>query len=285
MGRKSRLKKERRKQKNAAPATPSVSDESEPELTAAGDLRLIEPHVKNFIKGVEEAEGALRMMGRDASQVVVELGEALEDERVVELGKNLVAVKPQVPTNLRALRHASVAGHVAEAGSSAPLLIDGGAVAAPGNVIALFDPMRVADALVKSGRPRTDAERVGKGDLAIFPLPAGVENVTFSLEAPPEGQDTSDVRLTIDSGVAFIGPPEASDGPRMGEIRIHPFRTGLDDFLERGSFRRVEAGRYDVRAYQDGETVCVHLTSAADDADDGPLEPGAIALPPPKSEG
>lgn len=279
MGKKSRDKKDKRKAKAAAAqAAERVGVAEDEEVSGSGDLRLIEAHVQHWIAGTEEAEAALKMLGKDASLTVMQIGERLKNEKVIEFGKRLVAVKPQFPTNLHALREDSVVQHITTAQAEAPLVADGVALPTQGHVFAIFDPAEVAYALVKGGRPRADAAKVAAGEIAQLPLaPLTSAEVELNLEPPPAGQAVAVRALNVASGVIFVGPPEAADGPRMGTIRLDPFRTALDDHLDRGGFRRLPAGRYKVCAYRTGDSaVRVHLeaTDETFDTDEGAV-PGS----------
>ena len=58
------------------------------------------------------------------------------------------------------------------------------------------------------------------------------------------------LRLLVTSGVVFIGPPESADGPRLGELRIDPFSTQLDQKLHEGRLVRFKPGRYVASAHR-----------------------------------
>jgi len=193
---------------------------------------------------------------------VIRMGEKLANPEVIEFGKKLIAIKPQIETNLHALREDAVARRI-EAAKKEPPVERGAPLPRIGPIIALFDPARVADALIRGGKPRTDPKRAG--DVAWFGVdPQAEVGVELVLGAPPEGQATLDRRLAIDSGVVFIGPPEASDGPRLGTVRVDPFSTALDEQAARGAFRRLSPGLYLVRAHRTAEGgVRVHLESVS----------------------
>ncbi len=278
MGKKSREKKERRKAKEVMDQAIAAVTGDDEEVTGSGDLRLIEAHVTQWLAGTPEAEAALKMLGRDASLTVMQIGERLKNAEVVEFGKRLVAVKPQFPTNLMALREDSVVQHVARAQSDAPQVSADAELHVGSHTLAIFDPALVADALVKGGKPRADGARVAEGHVAVFSLDPLMEaDVGTTTEAVADDQPVTVRRVLVKSGVVFCGPQEASDGPRLGTVRLDPFRTALDDHLERGAFRRVQPGVYKVSAYRTGdEKVRVHFEEAPDafDVDEGPL-PGA----------
>jgi len=226
-----------------------------------GDLRAVAAHLKAYHNGQsEEATIALMGMGRDASFLVREAAESSDDPELTELAKKLAAVPPQVDTNLYGLRRASVQDRVNEALEDAPLAIEAENLMATGGAIAFFDPMRVQDDLAKSGRPRRDPERAQVGDLAWVGLPtAGGTPVQLHADPPPEGQQTRRLRLKVQSGVVFVGPPEASDGPRLGTVRLDPFHTELDAHMMRGAFVRLKPGIYAVHAYLSDSALEVHL--------------------------
>lgn len=270
MGRKSREKKEKRKKKQTAPAANEVE--------GAGDLRLVAAHVNEYRKGVEEAETALRMLGRDAALTVIRLGEELADAKVIELGQSLVAVRPRFPTNLYELREDSVAKHIEAARKDAPLLTDDVKVPDQSLAVGIFDPARVADALIKSGKPRQRAERLGAGDIAWFPINhAASAAVRLKVGEAPKSATSSAMRVCVESGIVFVGPPQASDGPRLGTIRLDPFTTNLDKHLSAGVFVRVAPGQYEVRAGRNGDDVDVWI-SKSDSLPDDPIDPGSISL-------
>jgi len=228
-----------------------------------GDLRVVEAHVKAFLGGQEdEATAALVAMGRDAAFLVKQAADANDSEGLTELARRLAALPPQVDTNLLELRRASVRARAEEALAEAPLAVEAENLMATAGAVALFDPLRVEEDLAKSGRPRRDPERLAAGHLAWFGLPtAGGTPIHLSLQAPPEGQATRRLRLDVSSGVVFVGPPEASDGPRLGTVRLDPFHTALDEHLERGAFVRLKPGLYAVQAYLSADDqLWVHLT-------------------------
>jgi len=281
MGRKSRAKQQRKKKEEQSPSkAPAAETDALVDQEALGDLRLVEAHVEQMIQGIAEAEVALKMMGRDAATTVEQLGKLRNNQKVLDLAKKLIAVRPEVPTNLFELREASVLGLVEQALAEAPSIAEEPQISDQMIAIALFDPVCVGDILIKTGRVRTKGDRLGRGDLAMMPLTPNVSRTALITQTPaPEGQPTSNVRLRVESGVIFVGPPEASDGERLGAIRFDPFKTKLNQFLDRGGFVRVEPGFYQVAAYEDGDKVCFHLTST-DPKDQDPLEPATILNPP-----
>lgn len=269
MGKKSRLKRERKQ------GAPKADHQAAAE--GAGDLRLIDAHVEAFLEGRAEAETALKMMGRDAALVVQRAGQAREDVRLLELAKNLVALRPRVKTNLYELREDALVQRIERAKAEAPNLADGPAVPPQRHAVAVFDPVRVSDALIRSGRPRTKPERVGAGDVAWFELEGDAEaSVGLRLGAPPAGQPTHALRLQVASGVVFVGPGAAADGARLGEVRLDPFSTALHEHEARGAFRRVPIGAYEVHAHRGpGGGVMIYL-SPVDALPEGPLEPAGL---------
>jgi hypothetical protein len=281
MGRKSRAKQKRKKKEEASPANaPTAKTEALVDQDALGDLRLIEAHVEQMMLGSNEAEVAIRIMGRDAVAIVAQLGQQAQNQAVLDLAKKLVAVSPEVTTNLFALREASILGLVELALVEAPEIESTPVVSNQITSIGLFDPVCVGDVLIKTGRVRTKSDRLGRGDLAFLPLAPNTEySAVLHLGPPPEGQSTTELRLRVESGVIFVGPPEASDGERLGSIRFDPFATRLNQFLTRGGFVRVAPGFYQVATYSDGDKVCFHLTSS-DLKDPGPLDPASIMPPP-----
>ncbi len=134
-------------------------------------------------------------------------------------------------------------------------------VKVPGGAVALFDPEVLVSDLAKSGRPRRDPGRVNAGDLTWFGVPvAEAVSVSFSTKPVPKGQDSLRSRLRVTSGVVFVGPLEASDGPRLGTVRLDPFSTTLDEYSDRGAFVRMRPGTYATHAYWQREAgLMVHL--------------------------
>jgi hypothetical protein len=227
---------------------------------SAGDLRTIHIHAKNFLDGIPQAETALTMMGRDAAHTVSQLAEADESKRLEELAKRLVALKPKVETNLQALRYRAVERHVEAGLRSALRATDVRDFTVSAGRVALFDPRRVADALAVSGRPRTDPERAQRGDIVWFHWTSH-ERIAcrFFSGAPPEGQHLASGFLQVDSGVVFVGPPEAADGPRIGSVRLDPFSTGLDQHLPTGRLLQMRSGGYRVSSVFASERLHLYL--------------------------
>lgn len=226
-----------------------------------GDLRAVAAHVAAFKRGQDqEATIALMGMGRDAAFLIREAAEESKDPGLEELARKLAAVPPQVDTNLYPLRRASVQARVQEALLDAPLAVHAENLMAVGGALAFFDPLQVQDDLAKSGRPGRDPERLQAGDIAWFGLPnAGGTPVVLLTDPPPEGQATRRLRLKVQSGAVFVGPPEAADGPRLGTVRLDPFHTALDAHLQRGAFVRLKPGVFAVHAYLKGGILQVHL--------------------------
>lgn len=219
------------------------------DVGADADLRTVPAHLNAWRTGQrDEATTTLIGMGRDAAFLVQEAAKDADDPELTELARKLAAIPPQVETNLTALRLHAVSERVEDAKAEAPLLVDVPSHSAVGGAIGLFDPMRVQEDLAKSGRPRRDAERLSAGHVAWFGLPsAEATEVRLSTEPPPEGQATRRLRLDVVSGVVFVGRPEASDGPRLGTVRLDPFHTALD--AHEGRFARLKAGVYAVHGY------------------------------------
>jgi hypothetical protein len=215
-----------------------------------GDLRLVPLHLQAWKDGrSEEASTVLLQMGRDAAFQVLEAAEAAKDEGLIAFARRLAALPPQVDTNLYTLRAESVAARVSEA-AAAPEVGAGGPIRVQGGAVALFDPLRVQDALAKGGRPRRDDARVQAGDVTWLGLPtAGPTEVRLRAGPPPAGQATRRARLKVTSGVIFVGAPEASDGPRLGTVRLDPFHTALDEHLAAGALLRLKGGVYAVHGF------------------------------------
>lgn len=232
-----------------------------------GDLRAVEGHVKDLLGGKEEAIGDILTFGRDAAGIVLRIAEEKKNDELRALAKKLGAVPPQVPTNMMELREAAVKELISKAQDKSPNATDVRELAIASNTVALFDPQRILDALVKSGRPRRDPERVGKGDVAWFAAQSPSIKVTLTTAALPAGQAASMARLKVDSGIIFVGPGEAADGPRLGEVRLDPFRTNLHANLTKGRLVRLKAGMWKASAYQgEGGAIRVHLSLDADPA-------------------
>src|SRR5579871_1503767 len=73
-----------------------------------GDLRNVAAFLDRMIEGSEEAQQALFMLGRDAAWIVQKRAEEMNDANLKAFAKKLVAVSPQVKTNLFELRRDSV---------------------------------------------------------------------------------------------------------------------------------------------------------------------------------
>jgi hypothetical protein len=226
-----------------------------------GDLRAVERLVRAAIEGSSDAHESLIMYGRDAAGLVAEIAEQKKNDEMKELARRLVATPPQVKTNLLELRLESIKELVREAQKSAPNATDVGELVLVGPQVVVFDPTRIAEAIAKRGRPRLDAERVGAGDLVFFGIDAFRDIVVrISTASPPAGQAVVKNRLRVDSGIVFIGPPQGADGPRLGELRLHPFRTNLHAALASGRFARVKPGVYVASAFEpEAGGVRVHL--------------------------
>lgn len=281
MGKKSRQKKEKREGGTPAGAQPK-SLYGQLEDAGSGDLRLVGQHIEHFLAGRREAEEALLLLGRDASALVNAEADKRKSEELATLGKKLAAMPPRVSTNLHALRMASVESLASAGKSKAPKLAKAPKVEVKGTSVVLFDPARIADALARSGRVRNDNERVSKGDIAWFGLGTAESHVVQLSSEPPPGPSRVRLGLEVASGVIFVGPPEAADGPRLGTIRLDPHKTALDDHAVRGGFVAVPPGRYAVGVSKSAGGVVVHLTPVEGDA---PFEVDMTALGESHAEG
>ena len=254
-----RNKKRKQETKQQEPETSNAAA-VDGDSSALGDLRLVEGHVQAWLQGEERAEGALKVMGRDAAAIVERLGKELGEPKLLSLARRLIPMRPEVDTNLFELRRESVNLLIEEALGAADKLEDQPTVPNQTISVAIFDPVRVSDILIKTGRVRTLPKRIGSGDFAAFPLQ---HDETFDVQLMdsdvPEGQETSTVPLHVQSGVVFVGPPEASDGERLGSIRFDPFVTNLHKHQSRGQYIQVPPGSYDVHAVQQETTVCLYF--------------------------
>ncbi len=224
-----------------------------------GDLRAVRYHIDQWRKnGVEEARNMLMMLGRDASFTVCEVATERKDEALMAFGRRLVAVRPQLETNLNALRRASVRAHVERARKEAAPAVEVDNLAVAGGAVAVFDPERVVEALARGGWPRKDEARVNAGDVAWFGLPRTAPMPVRFTTRPADGRPLR-LRLRVESGVVFAGAPEASDGPRLGTVRRDPHHTQLDAHLSSGRFLRVKPGVYLLDVVLTGAEVTVHL--------------------------
>ena len=273
-----KLSKEEKRRKKAS-KKPAIKPP--PGFDGPGDLRAVEYHVDQWQHGVEEGLNMLLMLGRDAAFIVNKLAKERGNEEIEELGRRLVATRPQLETNLYELRIASVGKLVDEALPTVPNAAEAGALKISGGAFALFDPKRLAEELARGGRPRKDPARMAAGDVVVFGLDAGREvPVQVTTAALPDGQPALEQRLVVESGVIFLGPPQASDGPRMGSLRLDPFSTSLNEHLSQGHLLRLKSGVYRVAAHQDSDGgAVVHLKP--DDSPDAPLEidPKQLSLP------
>lgn len=247
-------------------------------FSGPGDLRAVAHHVDQWRNhGVEEARNMLMMLGRDASFTVCQIAEEQKDEELLEFGRRLVAVRPQLETNLNELRRASVRQHVQRAKGSAVPAVEVEDLSVGGGAVGMFDPMRVVEDLVVSGRPRKDAERLSAGDVAWFGLPrAAPTPVRFTTQ--PCETEALRLRLRVDSGIVFVGAPEASDGPRLGTVRRDPGRTQLDDHLGSGRFLRMKPGVYRVDARLSAAGVVVHLLPDPTPEEGLAIDPNHLSL-------
>ncbi len=243
-----------------------------------GDLRVVVAHCEAFMGGQEdEATAALMIMGRDASFVVREFAIKADSQGLGDLARKLAAVPPQVDTNLYAMRHLSVQILVDEAMEDAPLAVHAENLMAVGGAVAVFDPIMLQEDLARSGRARRDPARLQAGDLAWVGLPSAAGTaVQLKSDPPPEGQQTRRLRLQVKSGLIFVGPPEASDGPRLGTVRLDPFHTALNAHLEKGAFVKVKPGIYAVYAYLSDGALMLHMLPDPDPSEELVVDPGAL---------
>lgn len=268
MGKKAREKRDRKDN----PVTKGISRRKAKKVAydpaAEGDLRFVEAHVDYYLQGVEQADVALKKLGRDAAETVTQIARRLGNAELEAYGRKLTALKPQVETNMAELRRASVVEHVEGARKKAPSIGDTPRFSLELPTIAIFDPLRVVDALVRGGRPRLDKNRVGAGDVAWFPRETDVGSIALAMAeaAPAAGEGALELRLTVSSGLVFVGPPEASDGPRLGSVRLDPFRTQLDEYVGQGRFARVDPGHYAVHVRRGATGVAVTLVATEDEA-------------------
>lgn len=235
--------------KNRGKRKPKNRNKPKVQVAAAADLRLVSAHVDNWLQNVPEAAQALIDLGRDAAFTVLEIAKEKGNKELEELGRRLSATPPSFETNLDALRTQSVLDHLEaqQKEAKSPGEIDDFEIT--GGAIALFDPKRLMENLVFHGRPRKDPSRLPEGDLAWYGLPTNEPmTVRFVEDAPPEDADTVRLRLKVESGVVFVGPPESSDGPRLGAVRKDPFRTAIDSYLDRGRWMRLKPTTYAVFA-------------------------------------
>lgn len=242
-----------------------------------GDLRLIRQHMDAHRAGEPGALEVLTRLGRDASFTAYAYAKELGDAELLDIARRLVAVPPEVHTNLFALREASVDAVVARH-EGAPDLDALEPFTVMGS-FGLFDPANVKTAIAKGGRPRTENAKVLDGTVAILGMSVpDLVTVRFEMGPPPEGTATFRRRLKVSTGVVAVGAPEASDGPRLGAVRIDPEQTGLDLALAAGKIRigRIRPGIYALDA--------AHLTSSTltvwvhpDPSPSGPLPPSADA--------
>lgn len=261
-------------QKNRGAKKPKNRNKPKVQVALDADLRFVEQHIANWKKGITEAGQALITLGRDAAYTARKIAEENDDKDLREFAAKLAAIPPQVDTNLDALREQSIRDHLDAQRKSAPAPAEVDDFEIRGGALALFDPKRVMNDLVHHGRPRKDPRRLVGGDVACFGLPkAEPTRVRFVEDAPPAAASAARIRLKVESGVVFVGPPEASDGPRLGSVRKNPFGTALDEHLDRARFMRLKPGTYAAFAYVDGEArLVVHLVKDRDAADDAVVD-------------
>lgn len=228
--------------------------------TPKGDLGDVPNLVEKFKAGDMSGAEGLMDLGRDAAFLVLAIGEARQDDELLAFGKKLIAVPPNVPTNLFELRRQSVEALIKKAKADAPPIEELPAVPL-GSAAALFDPLRVAGDLAKTGRPRREPQRLEVGDLAWFWVPHPETRLEVRLGPAPADAPGVRLRLKVDSGLVFLGAPEAADGPRLGTVRLDPYSTGLDLHLPKGAVGRLKPGTYALVAYLETPTLArVHLT-------------------------
>ncbi|MEO1335427.1 MAG: hypothetical protein AAFV29_07270 [Myxococcota bacterium] len=230
-------------------------------VSAQGDLTTIETHVEAYLGGDTSAATVLTEMGRDAAFTVLKLAQAAENGDLEQFARRLAAIPPQVETNMHELRRKSVRRLIETSRRQAVVATEAEALTVAGGALGIFDPQRVLEELATGGRPRRQAERLQVGDIACIGLPhAGEVGVRFDAGPPPEGQAVARLRLKVDSGMVFVGPPEASDGPRMGTVRLDPFSTLLDEHAPRGRFVRFANGVHALFAFlTEAGDVAVHF--------------------------
>lgn len=249
-------------QKRGTASSKPQDPEGEP---IVGDLREVEACVRRWSEGDPTAASWLQNLGRDAAVIVARLAEAAGDPSLTAFAKKLAVVPPQVTTNLYALREASVEAVIARAREEAPEPSAAPPFQLSGGALGIFDPRVVKEALVRRGRPRTRPEAVAAGEVLSQGLPVNREiPVQLRADPIPEGQEVVRHRLKVESGVIFAGPPEASDGPRMGTVRLDPFATQLDAFLGKGALFRLAPGVYRLGLYFQAPIVHVHIAPDPD---------------------
>lgn len=254
MGKRSREKKERKEREVKASVVEALlSPEAREELkkvTGSGDLRLIPAHVEHFLAGNEQARIALRALGRDAAVPVMRAALELGNAELEEFAQKLFATKPAVETNLMVMREVSVMEHVESSRGKARAL-DGATLKLRGHDAAFFDPALHARSLARGGRPRNEPSELSTGRIAWFLLAPDEEaELELALEPPPAG--ALSLRLRVSSGVVFVGSSSASDGPRLGELRLDPFHTRLDEHLAEGALLTLDPGLYELGAVRAG---------------------------------
>src|SRR5947209_20631289 len=109
-----------------------------PATNDPGDLRNVEELARLVHQGNEEAQEALFMIGRDAVWSVQRVADETKDENLKALAKKLVAITPQVKTNLLDLRRDSVKALIRSALETAPQLAELAELTVPGTAVALF---------------------------------------------------------------------------------------------------------------------------------------------------
>ena len=264
--------------KNKGKSKPKGRAKGKAKVAPEGDLTTIEAHVRGYLAGKTEAAAALKGMGRDAAFTVSKIAEAEGHDALAEFGRRLAAIPPQVETNMLQLRKKSVRRRVESERREAPAAFAVSDLAIEGGAVALFDPQRLVTDLATGGRPRQRPERLQSGDIACIGFASPGPVAVRLREGPaPDGQPTVRLRLHVESGLAFIGPPEASDGPRMGTVRLDPFSTRLDELAERGRFVRIPNGILALFGYSDGEGAAILHVVAPDPEPQRPLDLSPMA--------
>ena len=251
-------------------------------VSPEGDLETIEAHVKAYVGGKTEAASILTDMGRDAAHTVMRIAKDTANEALEQFARRLAAIPPQVETNMHDLRRKSVRRRVETERKDAPKAFEATGLTIAGGALAVFDPQRVLEDLATGGRPRQRAERLEAGDIACLGLHQAQEVPVRFFEGPaPDGKPTARLRLRVESGMVFVGPPEASDGPRMGTVRLDPFATRLDELAPSGRFLRFPNGILALHACLDAEgEVCLYVGPDAEPEQPLGLSPLAPLSPP-----
>lgn len=278
---KSKGKGKSKKKKPSSLASKSPFEQRRaPPHAGVSDLRLVRQHMDAYRDGESAALDVLTSLGRDACVPVLAYAEELGDEELLEFARRLVAVPPAIESNLFALREAAVDTLVDEY-EDAPNLRSERTFAARGS-LALFDPQQVRRFLARGGRARKEASEEHKGTLAIFGLGvADAVQVRVRPHPAPEGTPVMSRRLRVGSGVVAAGLPEASDGPRLGAVRLDPDRTALHDAAdaEQVQFFKLANGVFRVDAvHSSADVLDLYVYSDANPEEKLPDSPGGVPL-------